>query len=161
MEALSGKYHVRYLKTLSTDQAQLGINWADIVWLEWANQMAIQATNNIKRIEKKKVVCRLHGYEVFTDMPKKINWEHVQRLIFVAKHKMDFFNSRIKNLQTPQIVIRNGVDVDKFTIAKNKKNSKKLVLLGHLNFRKGLPILLHFYQQLLIRDPSFLFICSR
>ena len=152
--ALADKYHVKYLKTLNPNEALSGINWADIVWLEWANQMTIHATN-IPQIKNKKVVCRLHGYEVFTDMPTKIKWDNVHRLIFVANHKKELFNSKVKKIQTKQIVIRNGIDLEKFTIHENKKNTKRLVLLGHLNFRKGLPILLHFYQQLLKRDPSY------
>lgn len=155
VEALKASYDVKYLKTVNMTEAQTAVNWADIVWLEWANQIAIHATNDLPQIKQKKVVCRLHGFEVFTDMPTKINWENVHRLMFVANHKKEIFNAKVKDIPSQQLVIRNGVDVDKFTIAENKTNTKKLVLLGHLNFRKGLPVLLHFYQQLVKRDPSY------
>ena len=101
------------------------------------------------------MLCRLHGYEVFTEMPAKINWKNVHHLVFVANHKMKIFKQKFPHVKTPKSVIRNGVDVDKFSIPSSKENTKKLVLLGHLNFRKGLPLLLHFYHQLLKKDPSF------
>lgn len=155
VSALDGKYRVKYLKTIDMNEARKAVSWADIVWLEWANQMAVHATNSMPEIAQKKVVCRLHGYEVFANMPSKINWDRVDRLIFVANHKKDIFNQKFGLKPAHQIVIKNGVNLDKFSIASNKKNTKKLVLLGHLNFRKGLPILLHFYQQLLKHDPSY------
>ena len=34
------------------------VDWADIVWLEWANELAIHATNNLPQIRNKKVICR-------------------------------------------------------------------------------------------------------
>ena len=155
VNALNNKYDVKYLKTLNTTDARSAVSWADIVWLEWANQMAIHATNDIPEIRNKKVICRLHGYEVFTNMPAKINWDNVHHLIFVAKHKKDIFDKKYGNKNVNKSVIRNGVNLEKFSISRKKINTKKLVLLGHLNFRKGLPILLHFFQQLLKKDPTY------
>ena len=82
--------------------------------------------------------------------------DHVDRLVFVANHKKEIFIKKFSNTNVKMIVIRNGINIDEFSIAKNKKNTKKLVLLGYLNFRKGLPILLHFFQQLLKHDPNYL-----
>lgn len=153
--SLETEYNVKYLKTLDIRKSRQAIDWADIVWLEWANQLTIQATNHIPEISDKKVICRLHGYEVFTDMPAKINWERVHRLIFVANHKKKIFDRKFDQPNLIRTVIRNGVDIDRFSIPENKTNTKKLVLLGHLNFRKGLPVLLHFYRLLLKQDPSY------
>ncbi|WP_419663760.1 DUF5672 family protein [Desulfosarcina variabilis] len=155
VKSLKEKYDVKYLKTSSMDEVRSAVTWADIVWLEWANQMAIHVTNNISEIQDKKVVCRLHGYEVYTDMPARINWNRVHRLIFVAHHKKEIFNQKFPNKNVPQLVIRNGIQLENFSISENKLNTKRLVLLGYLNFRKGLPILLHFFQQLLKHDPDY------
>ena len=155
VEHLSDGYQVKYVKSSDHNEITNLVNWADIVWLEWANQMAVHVTNKIPQIKDKKVICRLHGYEVFTDMPAHINWSVVDSLLFVAKHKQEIFNKKFKIQSPPQAVIRNGVNTSKFTVAKNKQNTKRLVLLGHLNFRKGLPILLHFYHQLLKHDPEY------
>ncbi len=149
-------HHVKYEKTNDSNQIMNAVKWADIVWLEWANDMAVHVTNNISEIKTKKVFCRLHGYEVFTNYPAQINWDAVHKLIFVAEHKKQIFNKKF-NIDSPpcQVVLRNGVDMDKFSISPNKTNTKKLVLLGHLNFRKGLPLLIHFYHELLKKDPDY------
>jgi glycosyltransferase involved in cell wall biosynthesis len=88
-------------------------------------------------------------------MPAQINWKVVDRLVFVANHKRDLFLNKFENFPIKNIVIRNGISIENFSIPENKLNTKKLVLLGYLNFRKGLPVLLHFYQQLLKLDPSY------
>ena len=147
--------NVKYVLTNNEKEIAEFVEWADTVWLEWGNQMAIHVTNKVPQVKDKKVICRIHGYEVFTDMPAHIKWDVVDHLIFVAKHKQDIFNQKFKVKSPPQSVIRNGVNIKKFSIAPNKRNTKHLVLIGHLNFRKGLPILIQFYNELLKKDPEF------
>ena len=152
---LKNNYNVKHLKTTEHEKIIEHINWADIIWLEWANEMAIHVTNKVPQIKNKKVICRLHGYEVFTDMPAQIDWSVVDLLVFVAKHKQEIFNKKFRIQSLSQTVIRNGVNIDKFTIANKKQNTKRLVFLGHLNFRKGLHMLLQFFHQLLKHDPEY------
>ena len=155
VDYLKTKYDVRTCYSNNNQEIGSATQWADIVWLEWANQMAIHVTNKIPQIKDKKVICRLHGYEVFTDMPAHINWNVVDSLLFVAKHKQEIFNKKFKIQSPPQTVIRNGINTNKFTIADNKQNTKRLVFIGHLNFRKGVPLLLQFYHELLKVDPDY------
>jgi len=155
VDFLQTKYEVRTCYSNNNRDIEAAAHWADIVWLEWANQMAVHVTNKVPQIKDKKVICRLHGYEVFTDLPAQINWSVVDQLIFVAKHKQQIFNQKFKIQFQPQTILRNGVNTNKFTIAENKQNTKRLVLLGHINFRKGLPLLLQFYHELLKHDPEY------
>ena len=152
---LKNNYYVKHVKTTEHEKIVEHVNWADIIWLEWANEMAIHVTNKIPQVKDKKVICRLHGYEVFTDMPAQIDWSVVDLLVFVAKHKQEIFNRKFKVQSLSQAVIRNGVNTNEFTIADKKQNTKRLVFLGHLNFRKGLHMLLQFYHQLLKQDPEY------
>ena len=155
VDYLKTKYEVRTCYSNNEKEIASAVKWADIVWLEWANQMAIHVTNKIPQIKDKKVICRLHGYEVFTDMPAHINWSVVDSLLFVARHKQKIFNQKFKVQSPTQTIVRNGININKFTIADNKQSTKRLVLIGHLNFRKGLPVLLQFYHELLKRDPEY------
>ncbi len=155
VESLKSRFNVKLLRTVNSLEVMRAVNWADVVWLEWANDLAIHATNNIPQIRDKKVICRLHGYEVFTGMPAKINWQVVDRLIFVANHKRDLFLNKVKHANVDTDVIRNGIHLDKYFPPKGKTNTKKLVLIGNLNARKGIPLLLHFFRQLLKRDFSY------
>ncbi|MEJ2656513.1 MAG: tetratricopeptide repeat protein, partial [Desulfobacterales bacterium] len=155
VDFLQTRYEVLTCYTNNNRDIEAAAHWADIVWIEWANQMAVHVTNKVPQIKDKKVICRLHGYEVFTDMPTQINWSVVDQLIFVAKHKQQIFNQKFKIQFQPQTILRNGINTNKFTIAENKQNTKQLVLLGHINFRKGLPLLLQFYHELLKHDPEY------
>jgi len=155
VENLQNKYNVRYLKTQDLTEVINAVKSADIVWLEWAYQLTALVTQKIRELESKPVVCRLHGFEVFTELPQQINWNVIDKLIFVANHKREIFNKRLPHVQVDQTVIRNGVVTDKFNIPENKVNTKKLLLLGHINYRKGLTLLIQFYNELLKRDPEF------
>lgn len=71
VEALSLIYDVKFVVSTDGEEIKEAVEWADIVWLEWANEMAVHVTNNVSSIKDKKVICRLHGYEVFSDYGKK------------------------------------------------------------------------------------------
>jgi tetratricopeptide (TPR) repeat protein len=155
IDFLKTRADVRTCYSTNGQEIESAIHWADIVWLEWANEMAIHITNKIPQIKDKKVICRLHGYEVFSEMPAQINWSAIDHLVFVAKHKQEIFNRRFKIQSPTQTIIRNGINIDKFTVSNNKRNTKRLVIIGHLNFRKGIPLLLQFYHELLKADPDY------
>ena len=76
VETFSLGYDVKLVISTDANEITEAIKWADIVWLEWANELAIFATNKVPEIENKKVICRLHGYEAFNaNVLNKINWE--------------------------------------------------------------------------------------
>lgn len=153
--ALQQKYHVNYLKTTDLETARQAIRSADVVWLEWASQLTAAVTQHVPELRHKPVICRLHGFEVFTQLPAQIQWDVVDKLVFVANHKRDLFHQRFPKADVSEMVIRNGVNIDKFAIPEKKQNTKNLLLLGHINYRKGLTLLLQFYHELLRKDPEF------
>ncbi|MCD6237408.1 MAG: tetratricopeptide repeat protein, partial [Thermoplasmata archaeon] len=117
IKGLSNDYWVRKFLVRSNQDVYKAIDWADIVWFEWANEVAIVGTN-YPGVYGKRVLVRLHGYEVFTEMPMKIKWDVVDKVIFVAKHKKELFFQRFGKIVEPSksILIRNGIDTTKFTI---------------------------------------------
>jgi polysaccharide pyruvyl transferase WcaK-like protein/SAM-dependent methyltransferase/glycosyltransferase involved in cell wall biosynthesis len=149
------EYDVRTCFTTSRQEIDECVGWADWIWLEWANELAQYVTNSAPKIKGKRIVCRLHGYEVFTDFPNRINWSMVEHLLFVAPHKQALFNRRFHGRPAHQWVVQNGVNTSRFCVPPNKRNTKRLVLLGNINHRKGLLLLLQFYYELLRRDPSY------
>lgn len=157
LDHIVGRYgrSARYLKTADLTEAQAAIEQADLIWLEWAGPLTAAVTQRVDALREKPVICRLHGFEVFTDMPSKVAWDSVDHLVFVANHKLDLFNERLPNVRVKRSIIRNGINTSRFTVAENKQNTRNLVLLGNLNHRKGLPMLLQFFHELLKHDPSF------
>ncbi|MGB4458312.1 MAG: glycosyltransferase, partial [Defluviitoga tunisiensis] len=139
VETFSLGYDVKLVVTTDGNQISEAIKWADIVWLEWANDLAVFATNQIPEIQNKKVVCRLHRYEAFTQFPDKINWKNVDFLIFVAESMKKTFHELHPNINLnscKEEIVYNGVDLDKFKFLVHKPGYN-LSVLAHINYRKN------------------------
>ena len=138
VETFSLGYDVKLVVTTNGNQISEAIKWADIVWLEWANEMTVFATNQIPEIQNKKVVCRLHSYEIFTQFPDKINWTNIDQLIFVGDHIKRILHELHPNLNInpdKEIIVSNGVDLDKFKFLVHKPGYN-LSVLAHINYKK-------------------------
>jgi glycosyltransferase involved in cell wall biosynthesis len=139
VETFSLGYDVKLVVTTDGNQIAEAIKWADIVWLEWANDLAVFATNKIPEIQNKKVVCRLHSYEIFTQFPEKINWTNIDKLIFVGNHIKKTLHELHPNLNIDpdkEIIVSNGVDLNKFKFLVHKPGYN-LSILAHINYRKN------------------------
>ncbi len=132
---------VRYM-TVGPNTVSLPLEWADVVWLEWADAVTAALTRKAKALRNTTTVCRLHRFEVFTEVPRTINWDVVDCLIFVADHMRRTFNRRFPEIEVRKEVVPNGVDVASFTIPSGKEEVVDIAFLAHLNHRKNLPLLL-------------------
>ncbi|KLO21682.1 glycosyltransferase [Marinitoga sp. 1155] len=155
-EYISFLYPSKLVISNNSEELKNAVEWADVIWLEWANEVANFVTNNID-LKEKKVVCRLHGYEVFTNIPGQINWNAIDHLFFVAKHKREIFFKRFGekiNIKKTSI-LRNGIDLSKFQYLNKKTPGKKLAIIGNINYRKGFEILLWAFYELIKKDDEY------
>ena len=139
----SNKYDVRYKQTV--DDLEKG--WAEIAWFEWCDKNIIEWS---RKEWKCPVVCRLHSYEAFTDMPDKVMWENVDHIVFVAHHIRELFFMKwphLRQIHDRTSVIPNGVNMDKWTF-KERGHGKRIGYAGHLNPKKGIDLLLMFAHML-------------
>jgi glycosyltransferase involved in cell wall biosynthesis len=155
-EELTYEYDVRLIISKEEKEIKEGIEWADIVWLEWANELAVFATNKVPEIANKKVICRLHGYEAFNAIGlKKINWDLIDRMIFVADHvREDAYEScsQIKNV--PYTMVYNGINLDKFIFRKRAKG-KRICFSGYVNYKKNPMLVVQILEKLLKIDEEY------
>ena len=130
------KYHVSIRKVLEQRWQQ----WADFVWCEWADQNLLDV--GIREWDVP-VVCRLHSYEAFGDLPANVNWTNIDHLIFVADHIKDLFIKRWpKQAELVDMsVIPNGVQTDRFSFRK-REGGRRIASLGYLNEKKNIPLLM-------------------
>jgi len=150
VEFLETKYSVRTCYSSNQQEIAAAISWADIVWLEWANEMAISTTNNPKLIKGKRVICRLHSYEALDGYVKSVRWECVDDLVFVAEHIRGIVTQQIPDLlqKVKNVhVISNGVNLNKFA-HKERRRGKNLAYLGYINHKKGPMLLFHAFREL-------------
>ncbi|MDI3478560.1 MAG: hypothetical protein PWQ59_2085, partial [Thermoanaerobacterium sp.] len=139
VETFSLGYDVKLVVSTDGNEITEAIKWADIVWLEWANDLAVFATNKVPEIANKKVICRLNGSEIFSKFPEKINWGNIDQLIFVSETMKKIFHQLHPNLDLQSCkeeVVCNGVDLDKFKFSIHKPGYN-LAVLAHINYKKN------------------------
>lgn len=129
------------------------MQWADIAWFEWCDQHLIEATRLPKVCP---IVCRLHSYEVFTEMPAQVDWTKVDMVVFVSEAVRELFLGQVKT-PPPTKIIHNGVDLDKFTIPPDKKYGKRIASIGYINYKKNPTLLLYCFSKIHQYDPEYTF----
>jgi len=153
---LSNDYMVRKFIVKTEQDIHNAIDYGDVIWLEWANQSAIIGTN-YKGIKGKKVIVRLHSYEIFSDMPKQINWAVVDRLIFVAPHIRDILNKLSPDIEkkVKTEVVYNGLNLDKIPF-KERQAGFNIAWVGYINYKKNPPMALQVIKKLVDIDKRYI-----
>jgi glycosyltransferase involved in cell wall biosynthesis/ubiquinone/menaquinone biosynthesis C-methylase UbiE len=157
IDGLRNQYEIQRCYTNDTATVESIVQWADIVWLEWANELAIALTNNSALLRDKRVICRLHSYEAFAGYVQKINWEVIDDLLFVAGHIKDVVLKQVPDLRHKVHhihVVPNGINVDKFAF-KERSKGWNLAFLGNVNYKKGPMLLLHALRALVDVDNRY------
>ena len=148
IEGLASDYTVRKFAVRSQQDIFSAIDYGDTIFFEWANEVAIIGTA-YKGIKGKKVIVRLHSYEIFTDFPKRINWDVVDRLIFVAPHIREILNELSPGIieKVKSEVIFNGVDIDKIPF-KEREPGHNIAWVGYINYKKNPQMALQILKKL-------------
>ena len=153
---LQTKYEVRSCYSNNKKEIESAVHWAEIVWLEWANEMAAYVTNNLRHIEKKPVICRVHRYEVFSPFFCKVRWELVDTTIFVAKFMSDLSTKVVPDLdrKTNIRVVYNGVNLKRFKFRENAPGFN-LAVVGYIHLRKNPTFWPHILSKLVKIDRRY------
>jgi len=110
---------------------------AKVVWCEWADRNALLiAKDDIKA----KKILRIHAYDAFTDIINRIDLSKFDKIVFVAKHIKEYVESRRGKLKN-SVIIPNGIDLNKWKLAKGKKKNNKIAWAGYINNKKGAVLL--------------------
>jgi Flp pilus assembly protein TadD len=151
MAELEKRNDVRLFEKGSAEDLKRLMKWADLAWFEWCDDLVVHASHLPKHCP---VVCRLHSYEAFTDMPSRVDWTKVDRLLFVSE--------AVRHLVSPQLrdrvstsVITNGVDLDRFVIPPQKTRTKRIASVGYINYKKNTPLLLYCFKKIHEYDPQY------
>jgi len=79
-------YNIRTYYGNNINDAISIIDWADLIWLEFCNELVIELTNRVPQLKDKKVIVRLHSYEALSGYVPAVNWSVVDEILFVAEH---------------------------------------------------------------------------
>jgi glycosyltransferase involved in cell wall biosynthesis len=158
VKRLNSKYELNVCFSSNPKELEAAVNWADIVWLEWANEMTLALTNHPTLLNEKYVICRLHSYEAFVDdYCNKIDWTKINTLIFVAEHIKKIVEVKVKNLQQSVdriVIIPNGINLGKLSYIE-RHSGHNLAYLGYINYKKGPMLLMHAFSALVQVDSRY------
>jgi len=148
IEGLSEIYTTRKFIIRSKQDVYNAIDYGDIIWFEWANESAIIGTN-YEGIKGKKVIIRLHSYEVFMDFTKRIKWTPVDRLIFVAPHIRGILREFIPDIErkVKTEIVYNGIDLDKIPF-QEREPGHNIAWVGFINYKKNPQMALQILKKL-------------
>jgi glycosyltransferase involved in cell wall biosynthesis/Flp pilus assembly protein TadD len=153
MASLKHYNEVRLFEGTNPQEMQSLLEWADIAWFEWCDQYLIEAT---KLPQSCRIICRLHSYEAFTDMPSQVDWSAVEVVLFVSEAVRELFLQQVTKPPATR-VIHNGVDLDRFTIPADKKYGKRIASVGYINYKKNPALLLYCFSKIHQFDPEYTF----
>ena len=134
-------------------------NWpirsASNVWLEWGSELAGEVTNHPQLLEGKRVILRIHSYELLNGMTGKINYGRVSDVVFVSNYMRRLFErkhpGRLDGIRVH--IIHNGIDLDKFPFVPNK-TGRKIAFVARLDAKKDPMLMLQAFTFLLHRHPE-------
>jgi len=150
---LSQKYEVERFHGKTVQEIHSLMKWSDISWFEWCDNLVIHASKLPKLC---KVVCRLHSYEAFTNMPLQVNWRTVDDLVFVAPHIREIVVKQLPNLdnEVDIHVIYNGVDLERHSF-KERRKGFNIAYVGYINHKKNPSLLLQCIRHLVDIDDRY------
>ncbi|GAB6189231.1 hypothetical protein JCM30566_09700 [Marinitoga arctica] len=155
IEGLSDEYWVRKFIVTKNEEIYQAIDWADIVWFEWANEVAIIGSYYQKLIGKPAII-RLHSYESLSYYPTKINWNNIDKLILVADHIKDIIRSYIPNIENMVDIeiVHNGIKLDTIKFKKREKGFN-IAWVAHISHKKNPPMMLQIIKKLVEKDKRY------
>jgi len=156
MEKLGGQFEIRLITISSAAEYRLmeqWMEWAEVCWFEWCDEL-IAYGSNLELAEKRKILCRLHSYEAFSNYPSRVNWNRVDKLIFVSEDIRKYVIEHFKIQKEITAVIPNGVDMEK-TNYSQKKPGFNIAYVGYINFKKGPMLLLHTFKAIFDADNRY------
>ncbi len=151
---LSKVYTVRKIIVTNISQIDEGMKWADICWFEWCDDLLAYGSNH-GLAKKKKIISRVHRYEVFTNNPQKVNWMNVDKLIVVTDHLVKLLEDQLPDIKEKVAIetIKNGVDINKYTFRENK--GYKIAFVGAMIYRKNPFFMLQIMKKLISKDSRY------
>jgi glycosyltransferase involved in cell wall biosynthesis len=157
-DILGEVYNVRLVVSANGNEIVQAYEWADIVWLEWANELAVEVTNKLEK-KGKKIICRLHSYEALTNaFLSKIVWDKVDTIVLVAEHMKDvlrmYHPDVYKRIEDKIKVIHNGLNLERFRY-KPRTRGYNIAVVANINYKKDPTMWLQIMGLLKKIDPRY------
>lgn len=117
---------------------------ADLVWCEWANEAADEAS---KSGVCKRLIVRVKGYDIWRALDKNINWQAVESIVYesvLSKNLAEDLHPILRGV--PNETIPGGLDLSKFPF-KQRGHGRVLAMAGRADYRKGHQLMVEWAKQ--------------
>ncbi|WP_242966444.1 methyltransferase domain-containing protein [Clostridium sp. BSD9I1] len=152
---LCKEYEVKKVTITNLSQIDEWMEWADICWFEWCDELVAYGSKH-KLAKEKKIICRLHRYEALTSYPQNVEWENVDKLVIVTDHLKNFLLAQLPDIdkRVEIITIRNGVNLDKYEL-KERNSGFNIAYIGYIHQRKNPFLLIQIIEKLVKIDKRY------
>lgn len=110
------------------ERSRILLEQADLVFCEWCLGNAEWYSKH-KRA-KQRLVVRLHRQEIELPFLHQVQWENVDRVIFIAQWVMEYFLSMYPSLKNRAVLIPNAIDCRSLNVEKLPGAEYNLGMLG-------------------------------
>ena len=155
LRELAPDYEVRKFSVKGVNGVEAAMEWADVCWFEWCNEPLIHGSA-LPMAAEKKIVCRLHRYEAFTNFPTYVRWKNVDRLMLVTEHLSHLLEGVVFRLRDRVAieVVQNGVNLEDYPF-QAREPGFNLAYIGYVHLRKNPMMLLQIMARLVQEDPRY------
>lgn len=153
IQEVQHKYEVKKIIVTEYQQIDDGMDWADICWFEWCDELV--AYGSKLQVAKNKInICRLHSYEVFVGYPMNVEWINIDKVIVIGKQIRDILIEQVPQIQDKIEIIPNGVDMTRYHF-RERKEGFNIAYVGYINYKKGPMLLLHAFKAIYDFDTRY------
>jgi glycosyltransferase involved in cell wall biosynthesis/ubiquinone/menaquinone biosynthesis C-methylase UbiE/Flp pilus assembly protein TadD len=155
INSLTEEYEIRKVIVTDLRQIEEAMGWADVCWFEWCDYL-IDYASKLPVAREKKIICRIHRYEVFTNNVTKVNWENVDKLIVVTEHLIKLIEMSVPNIRSRVsiVAIQNGVDMNRYEFTERIKGYN-IAYVGDIIYRKNPFLLIQIVEKLVKQNRQY------
>jgi glycosyltransferase involved in cell wall biosynthesis len=148
------KKSYKLIQKITNKKLKKALKWAEIIWVEWANENAISAS--YLKPSYKKLFIRLHRYEAFDFYPLLIDWTRVDNLVIVNNYIRDILDEKNLNIDNYKIkLIANGIDINRLSFHEHSYGYN-IACVSHITPMKNLHFALEILRKLLEKDDKYM-----
>jgi glycosyltransferase involved in cell wall biosynthesis len=138
------------------DDHARAIRNSDVVWLEWGNQLTRFLLAQKELLKGKKVIVRIHSYEIYDNLVDSIDFGAATDIIFVSSFMKKLFLG--KNLPSAVgrrlHVIHNGIDTRRFRFVPRTGSRTNFAFLAYISYKKDPMVMMQAFAFLARRYPG-------
>lgn len=127
--------------------------WPDLIFCEWCHANA--EWYSWHKHPHQRLIIRLHRFEMTLPYIHSINWDNVDRLIFVTTFYRDRFLEQFPAMEGRAIVIRNMAECGELDREKRPGSEFAMGILGYLPRLKAIHLAFRLLEQLWQHDDRY------